>query len=104
MHSKEPVAIVTDANGFREIVREEYYDGLDGGMLEGLGKLFPPATTAYVFPTCEEACVQTLDSIPLESDLRPLVEFLRGRGLVVPADDFDALAHDEDTPLFVASP
>ena len=42
MHSKEPVAIVTDANGFREIVREEYYDGLDGGMLEGLGKLFPP--------------------------------------------------------------
>ena len=104
MHSKEPVAIVTDANGFREIVREEYYDSLDGDILEGLGKLFPPATTAYVFPTCEEACVQTLDSIPLESELRPLVEFLRGRGLVVPADDFDALAHDEDTPLFVASP
>ena len=48
--------------------------------------------------------MQPLDSIPLESDLRPLVEFLRGRGLVVPADDFDALAHDEDTPLFVASP
>ena len=42
MHSKEPVAVVTDANGFREIVREEYYDGLDGGMLEGLGKLSPP--------------------------------------------------------------
>jgi hypothetical protein len=99
MYTHEPVAIVTDVDGFQDIIHENYYDGLDGGILEGLGKLFPPSTTAYVCPTNEEGRLVTLDDMPLEDDLRPLVSYLRGRDHVIPADDFDALAYDKDTPL-----
>ena len=99
MYTHEPVAIVTDVDGFQDIIHENYYDGLDGGILEGLGKLFPPSTTAYVCPTNEEGRLVTLDDMPLEDDLRPLVSYLRGRDHVIPADDFDALAYDKETPL-----
>lgn len=102
MYSQEPVAIVTDVDGFQEIIHENYYDGLDGGILEGLGKLFPPATTAYVCPTNENGNLVTLDAMPLEDDLRPLVDYLRGRGHLISADDFDALAYDQDTPVLAA--
>ena len=99
MYTHEPVAIVTDVDGFQDIIHENYYEGLDGGILEGLGKLFPPSTTAYVCPTNEDGRLITLDDMPLEDDLRPLVTYLRGRDHVIPADDFDALAYDKETPL-----
>jgi hypothetical protein len=87
-YTQEPVAIVTDVDGFSEVAREDYYEGLDGGILEGFGQLFPPKTTAYVCPNLDGDRVITLDEMPIEEHLRPLITYLRGRGKLVPADDF----------------
>ncbi len=81
--------IVTDVTGFGEIVREKYYEGLSGGILEGLGKLFPPGTTAYVYPIRDRGQVITLDDMPIADHLRPLIAYLRERGHVVSADDYE---------------
>lgn len=86
-HTKEPVAIVTDVNGIVDIFQEDYYVGLDGGILEALGKLFPPRTTAYVYPILDRGKVVGLDDMPIENHLRPLISYLRERGQVIPEDD-----------------
>lgn len=88
-YTGEPVGIVTDVENFREVLHEERYASLDGGILEGLGKLFPQGTTAYVCPVIKKGKPVTLDGMPLEENLKPLVAYLRGLGQIVPADDFD---------------
>jgi len=89
LYTRQPVAFVTDVNGFSEIMREDYYESLNGGILEGLGQLFPPSTTMYVCPAANGDGVVKLDDMPIEGALRPLIAYLRGRGFVAPADDFD---------------
>lgn len=88
-HTPGPVAFVTDVDGLGDILREDYYEGLSGGILEALGNLFPPATTAYVFPKVKEGRTVTLDDIPIADHLRPLVTYLRERGHLEAVDDFD---------------
>ncbi len=88
-YTGEPVGIVTDVESFREVLHEERYASLDGGILEGLGKLFPQGTTAYVCPVIEKGNVVTLDEMPFDENLKPLVGYLRGLGQIVPANDFD---------------
>ena len=88
-YTRAPVAIVTDVNGFADIMREEYYEGLSGGLLESLGQLFPRDTTLYVFPQGAGDNRVTLDTMPIPDNLRPLVAYLRDGGMVVPIDDFD---------------
>jgi hypothetical protein len=88
-HTPGPVAIVTDTDGFADIIREDYYDGLSGGILEALGNLFPPDTVAYIYPEIKEGGTATLDTMPIADHLRPLVAYLRERGHVVAVDDFD---------------
>ena len=82
-YTREPVAFATDVDNFAEIMNEDFYDGLPGGMFEGLGLLFPPDTTVYVYPGRSG---MSFDALPLADDLRPLLEYLRGRGQVVPVE------------------
>ena len=88
-YTRAPVGFVTDVSGFADIMREDYYDGLDGGILEGLGKTFPAPTTAYVFPARKNAEAVTLDDMPVDDHLRPLLAYLRERGNVVGLGDDD---------------
>ena len=98
-YTKGAVAFVTDTQGFADLIREDYYDGLAGGMLEALGKLFTPAATVYVHPVIGGGAgdgradgggpAPTLDSLAVDAPLRPLVTYLRQRGQVAPLDDTD---------------
>lgn len=88
-HTREPVAIVTDVSGFGDVVREDYYQGLSGGILEALGKLFPPTTTVFVCPTIKDGRVMTLHDMPVADHLKPLLTYLIERGHVVPLAGFD---------------
>jgi hypothetical protein len=87
-HSHEPVAFVMGVDGFARIMREEFYEGLEGGILEGLGKLFPAGTTAYIYPEHEGDRTATLDDMPAEDHLKPLIAYLRERGQVVAVNEF----------------
>jgi len=87
-YSHEPVAIATDVTGFADILREDYYEGIAGGILEGLGQLFTEQTTAYVYPNADGPHSVKLDEIPIKEHLRSLVTYLQDRGFVVPINDF----------------
>lgn len=85
--SQEPVAFVLGVDGFARIMHEKFYEGLEGGILEGLGRLFPAGTTAYIYPEHVDDVAITLDDMPVPDHLRPLITYLRERGQVVAVDD-----------------
>lgn len=97
-HTREPVAIVTDVEGFSDVMREDYYEGLSGGILEALGKLFPPVTTVYVCPSLADGSVATLDTMPIADHLRPILAYLRERGNVVSLGGFDPARLKRNAP------
>jgi len=92
-YTQETVGIVTGISGFEDIFREDYYDGLAGGMLEGLGQLFPERTVAYIYPVTEDGQTKTLDSVDVPPHLSPLLTYLKERGRVISVDDYGG-THD----------
>jgi hypothetical protein len=90
-YTREPVAIVTDIEGLGDIFCEEYYEGLSGGILEGLGKLFPDSTVAYIYPQGQFAGPNMVKGLPVADNLQLLLTYLQDRGQIVLVDDYDSL-------------
>lgn len=88
-HTALPFGVVASTDSFSRTMNEDVYDGLDGGMLEGLGKLFTKNATMYVCPTVKDGQTVTLDTMPFAKDLLPLIAYLRERQRIIPMDDFD---------------
>ncbi|MEK9753149.1 MAG: hypothetical protein VW338_08075 [Rhodospirillaceae bacterium] len=87
-YSREPTAFVTDLEGFGEIFREEFYDNIPGGILEALSQLFTPGTVLYVYT---QGIPFTLDELPVEDAVRPLLALLHGRGQIEIVDQDPSL-------------
>ncbi|MEK9645303.1 MAG: TonB-dependent receptor [Alphaproteobacteria bacterium] len=79
-YTSEPVAFATDVDNFADILRTEFYDGLDGGIMEGLGKLFLPKTAFYIYLGRTGTA---FDEMEVADEVRPLLAYLMGRGQVV---------------------
>ena len=60
---------------------EKYYEGLEGGILEAFGKLFPDNTYVYVYPSrprgTDPSAQVTLDNVRVPENLRYLLEHLK---------------------------
>ncbi len=86
-YSREPVVLVVNTAELGEILCEDFYSGIPGGILEGLGLLFPRPTVAYVYPEAGRAGTVALDKLPIADNLRPLLAYLRACGQIVPVDE-----------------
>jgi hypothetical protein len=53
--TKEMVGVVMGINNLLEIFNEKYYDSLEGGILESVGRLFKASTKLYVYPMRKSA-------------------------------------------------
>ena len=49
-YSSEPIAVTMGVSSLRDLFKEEYYAGLEGGILEAFGKLFTKDLRIYVYP------------------------------------------------------
>jgi hypothetical protein len=43
----------------KQIFDENFYRGVEGGILEGFGKLFPDNTRLFIYPEMDEDCQVT---------------------------------------------
>lgn len=82
-HTNEPVVLVIDTGELAEILCEDFYSGIPGGILEGLGLLFPKPTVAYVYPDGGGQGPVALDDLPTAGAISPLLTYLRRCGQVV---------------------
>ena len=79
---------------FHYLFDEKYYEGLEGGILEAFGKLFPDNTYVYVYPSrprgTNRSAEITLDNVQVPANLRHLLDFLKENNKMIsliPLDD-----------------
>jgi hypothetical protein len=72
-----------------EIFREKYYTDLEGGILEGLGRLFKKNVRLYAYPRLSsDGQIITADNFRVEPRLHHLYAYLRENDFVVPVTDY----------------
>ena len=68
-----------------ELFDEKYYVGLEGGILEGLGRLFKKGVQLYVYPTLDEnGNLLHASSFPIQPHLNQLYQYLLKNKFIVP--------------------
>jgi hypothetical protein len=67
-----------------ELFEEKYYTDLEGGLLEGLGKLFQGQVKLLVYPTRQTDAgeITTADQVQVKSELRHLYRYLVDNGAI----------------------
>lgn len=94
--TREKIGLVLGAGSLLDLFNEEYYAHLDGGILEGLGRLFKNKVKLYVYPmrgTAPDSLV-TVDTLDVGRELDHLYRHLLDRGVVAGLECVD-LAHLE---------
>ncbi|HTQ56089.1 MAG TPA: hypothetical protein VMI94_16590 [Bryobacteraceae bacterium] len=75
-----------------EIFDEKYYADLDGGILEGLGRLFQGKVRLFVHPTRQAGSsgLTTAEDLQVKPELRYLYQYLSANRFIDCVRDFDA--------------
>jgi hypothetical protein len=104
-YTSEAIGIVLSVRDFSRLFDENYYEGLEGGMLEAFGKLFPDHTHVYVYPsrpTGSDALI-TLDNVEVPGHLRHLLAHLVENGKLVAIKRYeDRLLHIDSASVLAA--
>ena len=90
-YTQQSIAIVLGANSLPALFDEKYYADLDGGILEGFGRLFKKDTRVYVYPYLEpgkQELVTAANFAPAR-ELSHLYGYLRERGGIEALEGYD---------------
>ena len=90
-YTQKPIGIVLSVRDFEALFDEKYYEGLEGGMLEAFGKLFPDNTHVYTYPSRArgESELVTLDTVQVPQHLGHLLAHLVENGKLVGIENYD---------------
>lgn len=85
-YTQNRIGIMLSVLDFDYLFAEQYYEGLEGGILEAFGKLFSDNTNVYVYPTIREGKLISLDTVDVDSSLQYLLKHLTSNRAMVSAD------------------
>ena len=90
-YTPRQIGIVLSVRDFDYLFDEKYYDGLEGGILEAFGKLFPDNTHVYVYPSRRDNDDQlnTLANVQVPQHLQHLLAHLVDNQLMIPFEQYD---------------
>ena len=85
------IGIVLGVLGLEQLFQERFYDHLEGGILESLGRLFRNQIRLYVYPYRDPGtgAFKTLENAQLPKELEPLAAYLVARGNLEALDNYD---------------
>jgi hypothetical protein len=82
-YTKNRIGIVVGVVNVRQIFDDSFYRGVEGGILEGFGKLFPDNTRLFVYPEADESGEATdFKEIKVPEHLRFLYRHLLENGFI----------------------
>lgn len=88
-YTKEAIGLALGVPSLEEIFLEKYYTGLEGGILEGLGRLFKTNVRLYAYPRLgADGRIITADNLRVDPKLRHLYAYLRENEFIVPVSDY----------------
>ena len=86
-YTKLQIGIVVGMINIKQIFDEEFYRGLEGGILEGFGKLFPDNTRLFVYPELsDKGELNDLTTVHVPHNLRYLYRHLLDNGFLTSID------------------
>src|SRR3984893_3790674 len=90
-YTTQPIAVTMGVASLQDLFKEQYYAGLEGGILEAFGKLFTKDLRIYVYPLKDLITGQltTVQNIQMPGDLHSLYCYLVERGRIKQLDNFD---------------
>ena len=88
-YTQNRIGIVLSILDFDQLFDAQYYKGLEGGILEAMGKLFSGNTNVYVYPTRSGDKLITLDNVEVEDNAQYLLKHLRHNRLLVPIENWN---------------
>jgi hypothetical protein len=89
--TKKMLGIALGAASLIELFDEKYYTDLDGGILEGFGRLFKNDLKIYVYPLLNRTAgeLTTVQNLQIAGPLKKLYEYLQERGGLVQLDNYN---------------
>jgi hypothetical protein len=91
-YTSKPIALTMGVGSLLDLLKEEYYAGLEGGILEAFGKLFTKDLRIYAYPLRDPATGQitTVENLQMTgTDLQHLYSYLVERGRIKQLANFD---------------
>ncbi len=107
---REPIGLVLGLNNLADIFKEQYYEDLDGGILEALGVLFKENLRIYGYPieletfeiyskqmgrgdnvevVADEDGLITINNLVVSENLRNLYKYIRENGFLETIENYD---------------
>lgn len=89
--SKKKLGIVLSVPNIIDIFNEQFYEGMEGGILESFGKLFASGTRLYVYPRVDFKTGEmvTTETLKVPEHLKHLYLYLLDNRFIVPLSDPD---------------
>lgn len=88
-HTQEPIAISMKASDLHYLFDADLYQGLEGSVLEGLGKLFADNTNVFVYPVIQDGVKKNLSDLTISDSLKYVAQQFVHNGRLVAADGYD---------------
>lgn len=90
-YTQMKIGIVLGIANLRQIFDDETYRGVEGGILEGFGKLFPDNTKLFLYPELDpDKELTTYKNVKLPNNLRFLYRHLLENGFIAGIECSDA--------------
>ena len=88
-NTDQAIGLTLGVPALEEIFREKYYTDLEGGILEGLGRLFKKNVRLYAYPRrASDGKIITADNFRVDPRLTQLYGYLRENDFIVPVTDY----------------
>ncbi len=84
-YTQNNIGIVLSVRDFNQLFDNRFYEGLEGGVLEAMGKLFSDNTYVYVYPARIQDSLVTLDNVVVPEESTHLLRHLVANKAMVPA-------------------
>lgn len=90
-YTSQPIAVTMGVASLQDLFMEQYYAGLEGGILEAFGKLFTKDLRIYVYPLKDPVTgeLSTVENVKMPGALNSLYRHLVERGRIKQLDNFD---------------
>ncbi len=105
-YTQNNIGIVLSVLDFNQLFDPRFYEGLEGGLLEAMGKLFSDNTYVYVYPARVDGELVTLDNVAVPETVEHIRQHLVANKAMVPAryhdDALSGIATGETLSLIAA--
>lgn len=90
-YTNEPIAVTMGAISIYDLFKEDYYTGLEGGILEAFGRLFTKNMRIYVYPYREPNTgkMVTVENMEVPKELEHLYRHLVDQGQIRQLTTYD---------------